>query len=539
MVRDSKAFRVERCVFPSRLCVSLVGLVSALALSACGNLMSTPTDTPAQVVFATPLAEIVDGVRLSPLDNTWDGYGEAVDVRGDFLVIGAPEWNHFGPGSAYVYRFSGGEWREEAQLTASDRDVFIQQAERIEGQRFGSAVALGDGIVAIGAPGNTHSMAGEYSGAVYVFEHDGQTWVERAKLTPNHLEQDNVQTEMEWSDYSRMRPRSFGALVALDGDTLAVGGDSATNSVYVFQRGEDGWRAQARVPIPGSTGKDLYMASLALFGDTLALSAFYALPPPEPARVLTGDVIVYVFERAGDAWKESLRFIPEGAEMDFLFLREMNVGASVTLGGASGQANLLAIGLPGFPDWSGVQEHVGLSGVSPQQKPEFPESGHQTGAVYIFGRAEEGGWRRQATLRPTGWENPPGPGSLFSGVPSTTDGNQGAFDEAAYYASVVYPGHVFSEDPEISFFGATVDLDENLLAVTAGYANATYVFEHQRQDWAYRFRIVPRPEEPGLWEDFAQVVAISGDTLLLGTPGEFGNSAYVFDLCVQPSGICK
>jgi hypothetical protein len=33
-----------------------------------------------------------------------------------------------------------------------------------------------------------------------------------------------------------------------------------------------------------------------------------------------------------------------------------------------------------------------------------------------------------------------------------------------------------------------------------------------------------------MWEDFAQVVAINGDTLLLGTPGEFGNSAYVFNL---------
>ncbi len=106
-------------------------------------------------------------------------------------------------------------------------------------------------------------------------------------------------------------------------------------------------------------------------------------------------------------------------------------------------------------------------------------------------------------------------------------------------ASFVFPGDVYSENPEISFFGATVDLDENLLAVTAGYANATYVFEHQGQDWVYRFRIAPRPEEPGLWEDFAQVVTISGETVLLGTPGEFGNSAYVFSLCVQPSGICR
>jgi hypothetical protein len=146
-----------------------------------------------------------------------------------------------------------------------------------------------------------------------------------------------------------MRLRSFGALVALDRETLAVGGD-AEGRVYIYQRGENGWLEQARLPIPGSSGSDFYMASLALFEDTLALSAFYVVSQPEPAEFLTGQVSVYVFERAGEAWEESFRFNPEGEEVDFLFLREVNVGAFVALGGFSGQANLLAVGLPGFPD---------------------------------------------------------------------------------------------------------------------------------------------------------------------------------------------
>jgi hypothetical protein len=133
---------------------------------------------------------------------------------------------------------------------------------------------------------------------------------------------------------------------------------------------------------------------------------------------------------------------------------------------------------------------------------------------------------------PVGWDRPPGPGSLLSHSAS-------AETPAPDRDSFVFPGDVYSENPEISFFGETVDLDENLLAVTAGYANATYVFERRGQDWLYQFRIAPRPEEPGLWEDFAQRVTISGDTLLLGTPGEFGDAAYVFDLCAQPSGICR
>jgi hypothetical protein len=93
-----------------------------------------------------------------------------------------------------------------------------------------------------------------------------------------------------------------------------------------------------------------------------------------------------------------------------------------------------------------------------------------------------------------------------------------------------FPGHALSENPDATFFGATVDLDGRQLAVTAGFANATYLFQGQDQNWVYRYSFKPSPIKVEAWEDYAQVAAISGSTLLLGTPGEFGNSAYVFDL---------
>jgi len=96
---------------------------------------------------------------------------------------------------------------------------------------------------------------------------------------------------------------------------------------------------------------------------------------------------------------------------------------------------------------------------------------------------------------------------------------------------LAFPGYVFSEEPEISFFGATVDLDGEQLAVTAGYANATYLFKRQDQEWIYRFRFFPGQSRKIGSEDYAQIVRIDGCTLLLGTPGEFGGTAHVFNLC--------
>ena len=520
---------------------------SILILTGC-SMFPSATSAPVDVVFDTPQEEIEGGVRLAPVESLWDGYGEVIDVRGDVLAIGASEWNQCGAGSVHLYRLIEGAWQKEAQLVASDRDEFKIQARQFEAMRFGTSVALGEGIIAVGVPGNVPAEEGGLPGAVYLYEYDGQTWAETAKLTPG----DNVEStpsRLTPSVCARFRPSSFGALTALAGDTLAVGGE-ASGLVYVYQRGENGWTEQTRLQIPDVEGKMLYMASMSLFGDTLALSVYYILPQEEQQDalpVLSGNVIVYVFERTGNAWEESFQFSPEG-EAELLFFREVNVGASVTLGGESGQANLLAIGLPGFPDWTGELNPflfgVPLEQVSPEQLPEFPASNRQTGAVYLFERSGED-WRGQATLRPAGWETPPGPGS-FPAFPTHLEEGQESSDESGTGLSetadlfdFIFPGDLYSASPEITFFGATVDLDGDQLAVTAGFANATYIFENKDGGWVYRFSVIPRNEKMEFWEDFAQVVKISGLTLLLGTPGEFGNSAYVFDLCIPSSLDCR
>lgn len=488
--------------------------VLILLISAC-DLSESTSVAPIDVVFDAPLEESVVGARLGLHADDWDGYGEAVGVRGDVLVVGASEWNMYGSGSAYVYRYTDGEWREEARLTATGT------AGEPQSRRFGASVAIGEGAIAIGAPGSEDPMAGVDTGAVYLFEQAGQTWVETAKLTPDRFNQDPIPPRNGWqTDFRRVR--TFGAVIALDGDTLAAAGATETELVHVFRRGEDGWQEQARIPVPSIPERDLHVVSLALSGDTLALSAFYTPPQSNRSQVVQGSAAVYLFEREGDRWQESFRFMPEGAP-ELLFIRRNAIaGASVALGGPPGQANLLAIGLPGFPDWSGF----GGTSEGDPDVPETPKSARETGAVYIFERAE-GGWRQRATLRPAGWETPPGPGRDFPASESDFEYIVFNEDTSTFIPTGWVLGDRYSDNPGISFFGATVALDGNWLAVTAAYANTAYVFERQGQDWVYQFRATPGPEA---WEDFGQVVKISGRTLLLGAPGEFGFSAYVFPL---------
>ena len=64
------------------------------------------TDDPScEVVGENPAEEIVRDVRLAFPENHWDGYGKAIGICKDMLIVGAPGRNGFGSNPAYVYRF--------------------------------------------------------------------------------------------------------------------------------------------------------------------------------------------------------------------------------------------------------------------------------------------------------------------------------------------------------------------------------------------------------------------------------------------------
>jgi hypothetical protein len=84
-------------------------------------------------------------------------------------------------------------------------------------------------------------------------------------------------------------------------------------------------------------------------------------------------------------------------------------------------------------------------------------------------------------------------------------------------------------DPGEAFFGAFVEFEESRLAVVSTFANTVYVFDRQDSEWVYRFLVTPAP---GFGDDFQRrTVAMSGDSLLLGSPGELGGGyIFVFNL---------
>ncbi|MDP7032835.1 MAG: FG-GAP repeat protein, partial [Gemmatimonadota bacterium] len=102
-----------------------------------------------------------------------DHFGFSVSISGDTAVIGAyyDDDNGTASGSAYIFHFDGTQWIQEAKLLAADGD---------EGDWFGSSVSISGDTAVIGARSDDDN--GSYSGSAYIFHFDGTQWIQEAKL---------------------------------------------------------------------------------------------------------------------------------------------------------------------------------------------------------------------------------------------------------------------------------------------------------------------------------------------------------------------
>jgi len=164
-------------------------------------------------VFEKQGAVWVQTGKLTASDGAeWGFFGYSVGLDADRALIGA-----FGDdddsGSAYVFEKQGGVWVQTAKLTADDGAAY---------DYFGVSVGLDGDRALIGALLDDDN--GYYSGSAYVFEKQGDLWVQTAKLTA-----------ADGAAYD-----SFGYSVGLDADRALVGayGDDDSGddsgSAYVF-----------------------------------------------------------------------------------------------------------------------------------------------------------------------------------------------------------------------------------------------------------------------------------------------------------------
>lgn len=213
-------------------------------------------DAGAAYVYRFDGATWVEEAKLTASDAAEeDRFAHAVAVRGDYVIIGAHGDDDRGDlaGAAYVYLFSGAMWTQQAKLLASDGDG---------DDSFGWSVAIDDGVAIVGAYWDDDNA--EYAGSAYVYRRDGAAWIEEAKLLAS-----------DGAAFDR-----FGQAVAIDGNLAVVGahrdddhGDRS-GSAYAFRFDGAGWGQEAKPqPVDGAEADEFGFA-LAVDGDNAIIGAF-------------------------------------------------------------------------------------------------------------------------------------------------------------------------------------------------------------------------------------------------------------------------
>jgi hypothetical protein len=212
-----------------------------------------------------------------------DGFGVAVSISGETLVVGASAkdiGNLVNAGAAYVYVRNGNVWSQQQQLTASDS---------VGNELLGGSVAISGETIVAGARKASHSNLNE-PGAVYVFTRTGTTWSQQQKL----IASDPFHTD------------ELGTSVAISGDTIVACSPDKRNAplnnagaAYVYVRSGSLWSEQQKLTASDADMNDAFGTSVSISGETVIVGA---RGDDTPAGVDAG--AAYVFVRNGALWSE-------------------------------------------------------------------------------------------------------------------------------------------------------------------------------------------------------------------------------------------
>ncbi|MDZ4686824.1 MAG: hypothetical protein SH850_17260 [Planctomycetaceae bacterium] len=433
---------------------------------------------------------------LIPADlTTGDYFGTAVAIHNGYLVIGASGAN---PAAAYVYVRVGTVWTQQAKL--------IGPAGGSHG--FGSSVAINQNSIAVGEP-----YYSTFRGRAHVFTRSGSTWTLQRTFNPE----------------VSVIEGGFGRSIAISGPTLAIGQEGTVRfpgtgveyvglgEVVVWSRSGTTWTMQDRVQPTDQTETDNFSSSISLVGSTLLVGA-------SRARINGQSVgAAYYFRPSGSEWIQQDRMNPPNPT-DF-----GSFGGSVAL-------NDTTFAIVGDPfAGSGAVYHYLLttSGAVHRGTIELPmfTVGSLGGSVAVAGI-----FPNQTIF--AGAAGTATPRNLQAGAALSFELNTSAWDGTS--ERVLEP--ITSGDN----FGYALAIDGNFAVIGAPLADSTYgpdageahVYEKIAGIWTY----VQTLDASILaeFDNFGSSVAISGELIVIGAPRDNitagSNAGSVFTYYRNPDG---
>lgn len=341
-------------------------------------------------------------------------------------------------------------------------------SDGVHDDHFGFGLAICGPALAVGAYGTMDH--GYFTGAAYVFRHDGSEWVEQARV---------VAPDAAQSDY-------FGVSVAMSPGLLVVGASGAFPSdepgkVHVFREYDGEWLHEFRLAGSQAGPSARFGRSVAVQGTRIVVGS------PEDYYVAdTGKA--YVFEpdpqNPDEGWKEvAVLRASDGAGKDWF-------GQAVALSG----------------------DHIIVGA---------PQHGNgDAGAAYAFRRTPEGDWVEVAKF-PAATGARAGSAVAISGGVAVMGRPGGTYGRADIYR---YDGAAWNFEKFVNSggnsFGWSVACEGDSVVV-GGRSDWDYagkhvarVYRYRTGDWVHTDAL--RTDWPPVSDFFSRTLAMSGNVVLVG-----------------------
>ena len=376
------------------------------------------------------------------------------------------------------------------------QQAYLKASNSQASDKFGFSVAISGNTVVVGASNESSSATGVngdqtnndvfQSGAAYVFVREGGTWTQQAYLKASNTGEGD----------------HFGAAVAIDGETIAVGaimersnaaginGDQENNSlsgagaVYVFVRNGDTWSQEAYIKPNNPDLGDFFGGALSIDDNTLVVGVpgedggGSGVNADQSVNNWTSAGAAYVFVRDGGTWSQQA------------YLKASNTGVNDNFGWNVGvSSETVVVGA--------LFEDSNATGINGDQE---DNSSSSAGAAYVFTRTGDT-WAQQAYVKAsnTGAEDGFGSGIGISGE-TLVVGARGESSNAT---------------------GVNGDQSNN--SITG--SGAAYVFVRDGSTWSQQAYL--KASNPGSGDAFGFALAIDGDDLVVGAVFEDSNATGV------------
>ena len=221
-------------------------------------------------VFVYTLKGAKKATISDPANTANDVFGSSIAASGKKLVVGAPGTNG-SKGAAYYFNEVRGGWVQEATLTASNGEgcssTCMEPVGYVYGDYFGDSVALGKGVIAVGAPYASYPTPAPDSvgsGAAYVFTGSVSNWTQNSELSDPTEDAANAASPPGCNGFSMPCNAldEFGYQVAVVGTAVVAAApfdsqgypNNATGAAFILPKSGGTWPSSNPIKVVTSDG---------------------------------------------------------------------------------------------------------------------------------------------------------------------------------------------------------------------------------------------------------------------------------------------